>query len=225
MNENSKLTPSQAAFLAANYHLVPVERLPDGDLLCLDRGKWGKEAWKGTPLEDEHFGPYILTTDGRAPGVTYHYQNEHGVTLERRGPCVWGYCSVCGFALTGPREQKARICIPCVEKGYPSMVEALHQIAGHARRGAMANALGSHVACEQIAAEAGDLAKALRFCQDDNARLEQENADLRAAIQDAAFNQARVKYLEGLQDLEQNNPIPKEAARTRRGERPGHKER
>ena len=37
---NGKLTLAQSAFLEANSHLVPVEQLPDGDLLCLDRGKW-----------------------------------------------------------------------------------------------------------------------------------------------------------------------------------------
>jgi hypothetical protein len=116
---NGAFTQAQATFLERNSHLVPVERLADGDLLCLDRMQWPEEAWKNTPLEGEHFGPYVLTTDGKVQGVTYHYEREHGVILEREGPCVWGYCSVCGFALTGPREQKARICIPCVEKGYP----------------------------------------------------------------------------------------------------------
>jgi hypothetical protein len=116
MKEVSELTPAQAAFLAANYHLVAAERLDDGDLLCLDRGQWPEDVWKGTPLEGEHFGPYILLTDGKVQSVTYHYQREHGVILEQEGPCVWGYCSVCGFALTGPREQKARICLPCTVK-------------------------------------------------------------------------------------------------------------
>jgi len=108
-----KLTPAQAAFLEKNEHLVPVERLADGDLLCLDRGKWPVDVWRGTPLEGEHFGPYILTADGNVNDVTGHYQREHGVELERKGECVWGYCSACGFALTGPQEQKAGLCLPC----------------------------------------------------------------------------------------------------------------
>jgi len=108
-----KLTPAQAAFLERNSHLVPVEQLADGDLLCLDRGKWPVDVWRGTPLEGEHFGPYILTADGNVNDVTGHYQREHGVELERKGECVWGYCSACGFALTGPQEQKAGLCLPC----------------------------------------------------------------------------------------------------------------
>jgi hypothetical protein len=76
---NGKLTLAQSAFLEANSHLVPVERLSDGDLLCLDRGKWRVEP--GDPLYGEHFGPYILTTDGCVQTVTSHYQRRHGVSI------------------------------------------------------------------------------------------------------------------------------------------------
>jgi len=110
------MTLAQAAFLEKNKHLVPVERLADGDLLCLDRGKWPEDVWKGTPLEGQHHGPYVLTADGYVNDVTDHYQARHGVELERKGKCVWGYCSVCGFALTGPQEQKVGLCLPCAMK-------------------------------------------------------------------------------------------------------------
>jgi hypothetical protein len=46
---NGKLTLAQSAFLEANSHLVPVEQLPDGDLLCLDREKWRVEPGDPSP--------------------------------------------------------------------------------------------------------------------------------------------------------------------------------
>ncbi len=72
-------TPAQAAFFAANEHLVPVERLSDGDLLCLDKSKWGVDHTD--THHGEHYGPYILTTEGNVNGVTEHYQNRHGANL------------------------------------------------------------------------------------------------------------------------------------------------
>jgi len=76
-----KLTPAQAAFLERNSHLVTVEQLADGDLLCLDRGVW-KAQHPSDSHYGKHFGPYILTGEGYVQDVTAHYQARHGVKLD-----------------------------------------------------------------------------------------------------------------------------------------------
>lgn len=45
-------------------HLTLASRLEDGDVLVLD--------------ENELFGPYVLTRDGKVQDVYWHYQKYHG---------------------------------------------------------------------------------------------------------------------------------------------------
>ena len=66
------LTPEQQALFGKNRHLVPVSRLDDGDWLVLDNQDPGYH-WALT-----HFGPYVLTRDGKVQDVNYHYKVYHG---------------------------------------------------------------------------------------------------------------------------------------------------
>ncbi len=70
------LTPCQLGILARAVHLVVVEVLADGDLLVLDTG-----AANPAVFPDGHFGPFILTGDGKIQDVNYHYRHSHGVDV------------------------------------------------------------------------------------------------------------------------------------------------
>jgi hypothetical protein len=80
------LTPEQMAILARTVHLVVVEALADGDLLALDTGAANPEVFP-----DGHFGPFILTGDGKVQDVNYHYRYGHGVgvpAVSDRPTCI-----------------------------------------------------------------------------------------------------------------------------------------
>jgi len=69
-----ELTEEQRYILEQNRHLVPVERLGDGDWLVLDNVPPQSDVFP-----DGHFGPYILTIDGKLHDVNYHYSECHGI--------------------------------------------------------------------------------------------------------------------------------------------------
>jgi len=73
---DKRFSQAQINLLARNDHLVAVEVLTDGDLLVLDTGTANLEAFL-----DGHFGPYILTRNGRLQGVNYHYRHGHRVDV------------------------------------------------------------------------------------------------------------------------------------------------
>lgn len=65
------MTPAQAELFAQNAHLLPVDRLPDGDALAIDADS----------TEDNPLGPYAVTTDGAVQDVGYHYSHFHEGTV------------------------------------------------------------------------------------------------------------------------------------------------
>jgi len=68
-------TSKQAKFLRENMtHLEMVSMLDDGDMLIVDTGKPMDSSWN-----NGHYGPYVLTTDGKLQDVNYHYAHEHSV--------------------------------------------------------------------------------------------------------------------------------------------------
>jgi hypothetical protein len=69
-------TPQQEVLLMHNPHLVAAERLSDGDWLLLDKGSAPDRIFP-----NGHYGPYILTTDGKVQNVNYHYATYHGLPV------------------------------------------------------------------------------------------------------------------------------------------------
>lgn len=65
-----KLTDYQYKFLKDNDHLAAVSFLDDGDVLVLDLVA-ARERPEG------HFGPYVLTGEGKLQLVNYHYAVGH----------------------------------------------------------------------------------------------------------------------------------------------------
>lgn len=86
------MTPQQEETLK-NTYLVPVSRLEDGDLLCLDKTEVATGPFGKGP---GHFGPYILTREGWLQDPHYHYRYHHGLNVKttmqvERPPCMRGY--------------------------------------------------------------------------------------------------------------------------------------
>lgn len=87
------MTPEQAKVLSKNTYLVPVSKLKDGDLLCLDK----TEVTTGPFAEGPgHFGPYILTREGWIQDPHYHYRYHHCLDIQSSAyielpPSIGGY--------------------------------------------------------------------------------------------------------------------------------------
>jgi len=61
------MTRDQTELFTRTPNLKPVDELPDGDMLALDRNS----------TEDNPLGPYIVTVAGRMETVANHYRNPH----------------------------------------------------------------------------------------------------------------------------------------------------
>lgn len=74
-------TPEQLLVLGKNSHLVFASMLGDGDCLILDSGGPGSQTLQY--LYAPHYGPYVLTKDGKIQDVNYHFATHHGFNIAR----------------------------------------------------------------------------------------------------------------------------------------------
>lgn len=79
VKQDRSLTEAQGCTLGKNLHLVFASMLDDGDCLILDSD--GPDHRSLQYLYAPHYGPYVLTTDGKVQDVNYHYATHHGLKV------------------------------------------------------------------------------------------------------------------------------------------------
>ncbi len=74
-----KKTKYQFEILEKCPHFIPIAKLPDGDILVVDKTTIAASDHFITGAS--HYGPYVVTLNGFVQDINYHYAKYHNLEI------------------------------------------------------------------------------------------------------------------------------------------------